>query len=99
MRYVLELARALSEHPEVGQVELLTRQLEDPELSPDYAVNIEPLSSKARILRLPFGPRRYFARSAHGIIWTHSWIAFYGTFVPKDEFRMSSTPITPTRAM
>lgn len=66
--YVLELARALSEHPGVGLVELLTRQIEDPALSSDYAASVEPLSEKARILRLPFGPKRYIRKE---LLWNH----------------------------
>ena len=37
--YVLELARALSEHPGVGVVELLTRQIEDDILSAHQVVH------------------------------------------------------------
>lgn len=66
--YVLELARALAAHPEVERVELLTRQIEDPAVSADYAVAVEPLSEKARILRLPFGPRRYLRKE---LLWSH----------------------------
>ena len=68
VRYVLELAHSLSEHPEVGLVELLTRRIEDPALSSDYAASVEPLSSKARILRLPFGPKRYIRKE---LLWNH----------------------------
>ena len=36
-KYVVELARALGERPEVAQVDLLTRQVIDPRVSDDYA--------------------------------------------------------------
>ena len=36
--YVLDLARALAEHPQVGKVELMTRLIEDPNISPEYSL-------------------------------------------------------------
>ena len=66
--YVLELVRALAQHPEVAQVDLLTRLVEDPAVPPDYAVPEEPLGDHARILRLPFGPRRYVRKE---LLWDH----------------------------
>lgn len=58
-KYVVELARALAEHPQVGQVELLTRLVEAPGLSPDYAQPIEEVSPGFRIVRIPAGPEGY----------------------------------------
>ena len=66
--YVLELVRALAGHPEVAQVDLLTRLVEDPAVPADYAVPEEPLGPHARILRLPFGPRRYVRKE---LLWDH----------------------------
>lgn len=66
--YVVELARALSRHREVEQVDLLTRLVEDPAVSPDYAQAEEEIGSGARILRLPFGPRRYLRKE---LLWPH----------------------------
>ncbi len=60
--YVLELARALGERPELERLELITRCIEDPRLSADYALRGETLSQKVSILRLPFGPRRYLRK-------------------------------------
>ncbi len=57
--YVVELARALGRSPAVERVDLLTRLVEDPRVSPDYARPVEELGPHARILRVPFGPRRY----------------------------------------
>ncbi|MGB7324896.1 MAG: HAD family hydrolase, partial [Rubripirellula sp.] len=37
VKYVLELARELANHPHVREVELLTRQIIDPKVSTDYA--------------------------------------------------------------
>ena len=66
--YVLELARALGQHPEVAQVDLLTRRVLDPAVGPDYACPEEALGPKARILRLPFGPPRYIRKE---LLWEH----------------------------
>lgn len=62
--YVAELARALAAHPDVGRVDLVTRCIVDPQVSPDYAVPIEPLSAKARIVRIEAGPEGYQPKEA-----------------------------------
>lgn len=64
VRYVLELARALSERPEVARVELMTRQILAVNLGEDYARHVEPLSDKASIVRLPCGPHRYLRKES-----------------------------------
>lgn len=66
--YVLELAQALAQSPEVAQVDLLTRLVDDPAVGPDYARPEEPLGPHARIVRLPFGPRRYIRKE---LLWDH----------------------------
>jgi len=66
--YVLELAKALAAHPEVAQVDLLTRLVEAPDLSRDYAQPEEALGPHARILRIPFGPARYIRKE---LLWDH----------------------------
>jgi sucrose-phosphate synthase len=66
--YVLELARALALRDEVAQVDLLTRLVEDPGVAPDYARPEEALGEHARIVRLPFGPRRYVRKER---LWDH----------------------------
>jgi sucrose-phosphate synthase len=68
VKYVLELARALGEQPGVEQVDLITRLIEDPAVPDDYRVPLEPLSANARIVRLPFGPRRYLRKE---VLWPH----------------------------
>ncbi|MEW6253305.1 MAG: HAD family hydrolase, partial [Planctomycetota bacterium] len=57
--YVIELAKALGRHPRVTQVDVITRLVDDPAVSPDYAVPVEALGERARLVRLPCGPRRY----------------------------------------
>ena len=66
--YVLDFAKALAEHPQIGKVDLLTRLIQDPKVSSDYAQPEEVLSEKARIIRFPCGPRRYLRKEA---LWPH----------------------------
>ena len=62
IKYVVELARALAERPEVGRVDLLTRKVVDPQVSSDYAKPIEMLSDKARIVRIECGEPGYLPK-------------------------------------
>ena len=63
-KYVVELARALAKEPGVRQVDLLTRLVDDPEVSPDYAQPSEELGERARIVRIAAGPPGYLAKEA-----------------------------------
>ena len=63
IRYVLELARALSEDPGVERVDLITRQVVDERVSEDYARLEERIAEKAWIERIPFGPKRYLGKT------------------------------------
>jgi len=67
-KYVVELARSLAGRPEVDRVDLITRRIQDPKVSADYAQPIEPLSPKAQIVRLSAGPRRYLRKE---VLWPH----------------------------
>ncbi len=67
-RYVVELARALAARDDVARVDLITRRIDDPALSADYAVPVEALGEKARIVRLPCGPAGYLPKEA---LWPH----------------------------
>ncbi len=60
--YVVELARALGARQDVGRIDLLTRRVVDPMVSPDYAQPSEVLSAKARIIRLDAGPPGYIRK-------------------------------------
>ena len=62
--YVVELARSLARQRQVGKVDLLTRRIEDPAVSADYARPEEILGDHARIIRLPCGPRRYLRKES-----------------------------------
>ena len=64
VKYVLELARELASHPNVREVELLTRQVIDSRVGDDYARIEEPIAEGARIVRIPFGPKRYLRKEA-----------------------------------
>ena len=68
VKYVLELARALSEFDEVDQVDLVTRLIDDPAVSPDYAVPIESLTEHARLVRIPCGGKKYIRKE---LLWPH----------------------------
>jgi len=57
--YVLDLARALAEHPEVSRVELMTRQILSTNVDHHYGEHLEQIAERAWIVRLPFGPHRY----------------------------------------
>ena len=62
-RYVLELARALSERDDIERVDLITREIIDDKVSDDYAKLEEQIAEKAYIVRIPFGPKRYLSKS------------------------------------
>jgi len=67
-KYVVDLARALAERPEVAQIDVVTRRAPDANLSPDYAKPIENLSEKARIIRIDAGPDSYLPKES---LWDH----------------------------
>ncbi len=66
--YVVELAQALARHPDVAQVDLITRRVVDAEVSPDYAEEIEPLETNLRIVRISAGPDEYIPKEQ---LWDH----------------------------
>ena len=62
VRYVLELAKTLSEFPGVEAVNLFTRRIKDKRVSNDYSKKIEQLAPKCRLVRLPCGGGRYLRK-------------------------------------
>ncbi len=64
VKYVLEVARELATQPNVREVELLTRQIIDPQVDDDYAQLEERISPNAKIVRIPFGPKRYLRKES-----------------------------------
>jgi sucrose-phosphate synthase len=67
-KYVVELACTLAKHPEVERVDLVTRLVQDPKVSSDYAQPVEVLCDKAQIIRLACGPRRYLRKE---VLWPY----------------------------
>jgi sucrose-phosphate synthase len=67
-KYVVDLARALGARADVDQVDLVSRRVLDPAVSEDYGVPIEPLSEKARIVRIEAGPEGYIRKEQ---LWDH----------------------------
>ena len=68
VKYVLELARTLAQREDIEQVDLVTRLIEDKVVSPDYSMEIEPLTEKARIVRIQCGGRKYLRKE---LLWPH----------------------------
>lgn len=66
--YVLELAQALSEHPKVEKVELVTRWINDRKVSNDYSVPVEKINDKFSIVRIKCGGRKYIIKE---LLWDH----------------------------
>jgi len=57
--YVLELAKQLSVSPGVRKVDIFTRLISDKNVSPDYAVPVQKINDKLRIVRIQCGGRKY----------------------------------------
>ncbi len=68
IQYAVELTKALAADPAVDRVDLLTRQVFDPRVNPDYAEPQEEIADGAFIIRLPCGPRRYLRKE---LLWPH----------------------------
>ncbi len=66
--YVLELAQALSQHPDVNRVILLTRRIIDQHISWDYSKPQEVINSKNSIIRIEAGPPEYVPKED---LWDH----------------------------
>lgn len=63
-KYVVELARAIAAQPGVGQVDLFTRRITDPQVSGDYATPIEEIDQRTRIIRIEAGPAEYIPKES-----------------------------------
>ena len=66
--YVLELVRSLAQRAEVEQVDVVTRLIQDRRVDLDYSQRVEAIAPGARILRFPFGPKRYLRKE---LLWPH----------------------------
>lgn len=67
-KYVVELTKALAQHPQVAKVDLLTRLIDDENVAADYARAEEQLSENTRIIRLQAGPTKYIRKE---LLWKH----------------------------
>lgn len=67
-KYVLELAKTLSTYPEINKIELITRWINDKNLSSDYAVPIEKVNDKFDIVRIRCGGGKYIRKE---LLWNH----------------------------
>lgn len=85
-KYVLELATELAEQPEVARVEIITRQIIDSKIDESYAQLEEQLGERAKIVRIPFGPRRYLKKEA---LWPYMEVFIDQTI---SHFRRSGLP-------
>ncbi|MGZ8161541.1 MAG: HAD family hydrolase [Methylobacter sp.] len=61
-KYVVDLARALALQDKVECVELATRIVIDADVDEDYRTEVEPLSERAQIIRIPAGPEAYLRK-------------------------------------
>ncbi|MFH1963926.1 MAG: HAD-IIB family hydrolase, partial [Acidobacteriota bacterium] len=61
-KYVVDLAKSLSKIPEVGRVDLFTRQIFDRRVDPRYTEPLEQLGERSFLVRIPCGPRRYLRK-------------------------------------
>jgi sucrose-phosphate synthase len=66
--YVLELVRALARCPEVAKVDLITRLIQDPSVGEEYSNPQETIAENARLIRIPFGPKRYLRKE---LLWEY----------------------------
>ena len=67
-KYVLELATNLSNYEEVEKVELVTRWINDKNLSTDYSIPIEKVNAKLDIVRIRCGGGKYIRKE---LLWNH----------------------------
>jgi sucrose-phosphate synthase len=68
VKYVLELGRQLSERSDIGRVDLFTRLISDNRVSEDYALPLEKINDKFRIVRIQCGGRKYMRKER---LWPH----------------------------
>ncbi len=68
IKYVLELADALSRDRRVEKVELITRLVKDKSVSEDYANPVEKVNEKFSIIRIRAGGGKYLRKE---LLWDH----------------------------
>jgi sucrose-phosphate synthase len=68
IKYVIELAKKLSQDRRVDRVDLLTRMVIDPKVDTIYSEKEEPFGKYGQIIRIPCGPRRYLRKE---VLWPY----------------------------
>lgn len=68
IKYVVELAEALSQREDVEQVDLFTRLIADKTVSQDYANPLEKVNEKFSIIRIQCGGKKYMRKE---LLWPH----------------------------
>ena len=67
-QYVLELVKGLANTPEVDQVDIVTRLINDSKVDNDYSKKNEFIQPGAKILRFQFGPSKYLRKE---LLWPY----------------------------
>lgn len=67
-KYVFELAKTLSEDKRIERVELVTREIKDKTVSPDYSQQEEKVNDKFSIIRIRCGGGKYIRKE---LLWNH----------------------------
>ena len=68
IKYVIELATQLAQHREIEKVDVITRLIEDEDVSDDYAQPSATIAKQCHLVRIPFGPKRYLRKES---LWPH----------------------------
>jgi sucrose-phosphate synthase len=68
IKYVVELAKKLSNDSRVSRVDLLTRQIFSKKVDSIYNKSEEKITENAFIIRIPCGPRRYLRKE---VLWPY----------------------------
>ena len=68
VKYVIELGKALSQHPSIKQVDLITRLIADKTVSEDYSTPIHKINDNFRIVRIQCGGKKYIRKE---LLWPH----------------------------
>lgn len=67
-KYVLELAYALSKRDDIEKIEIITRYINDKNVSEDYSKRHEKLNDKLSIVRIRCGGSKYLRKE---LLWDH----------------------------
>ena len=67
-KYVLELAKSISQHEEIDCIEIVTRYISDKEVSPDYSQQEEIINDKLKIIRIGCGGGKYIRKE---LLWNN----------------------------